>query len=73
MNLKIIKCGTNVRAGNIAGKITAAVIRFDKVQYEFSYWDNDMRYQQIWLHRDEFVVDETEKTNIGFKQTIKQV
>lgn len=63
-NIKIRHCGSVVKTkiGSIEGMITCASIRFDKVQYEISYFVGGDQ-KSIWMNEDEF-------ETIGGKQTI---
>ena len=64
-------CGTMVKTklGGITGMITAYTIRFEKVQYEISYF-YDGKEEAVWMHEAQFIVEKTEKQSIGFKQVI---
>lgn len=66
----MVSCGTTVetKIGKHVAIITAACIRFDKVQYELSYFYNG-DYKTVWLHRAEFDLRETDqiKSAIGFQ------
>lgn len=60
-------CGTIVITviGSIKGMITAFIIRFDKVQYEISYF-HDGEEKTVWMHEKQFSTEGTKKA-IGFK------
>jgi hypothetical protein len=63
----VYKCGIKVITviGNIEGMITGVSIRFEKVQYEVSFfYDGEQRC--YWMHEQEFITNE-EKVKIGFK------
>ena len=64
--LLLFPCGTFVRSkyGNIEGMITAQSLRFDKVQYEVSYFNNGEQ-KGIWMNENEFTTD-VKKYAIGF-------
>lgn len=66
--MQIIKCGSKVRTkiGTIDAIITAAVIRFDRVQYELSYFSNG-EYKNIWMDIMEFDHGDADVVEIGFK------
>lgn len=67
--LKIIDCGTCVitKSQGIDAIITAINIRFEKVQYEISYFYNG-DYKSVWLNENEFEFETKEaKNKIGFK------
>ena len=63
----LIPCETIVKSkyGNIEGMITCQNIRFDKVQYEISYF-NDGEQKTVWMNEGEFETD-VKKQSIGFK------
>lgn len=67
MVIKIIPCGTLIKTvyGNIEGMITCCDIRFNKIQYEISYFLNGEE-QTIWMHEEQFETNK-EKIKIGFK------
>jgi len=69
MNNQEIKCGANatLKIEKIKGMITGICTRFDKDQYEFSYFYNG-DIKTIWLNKNEFIVEEIKATNIGFSQ-----
>lgn len=64
--LFLFPCGILVRSkyGNIEGMITAQSLRFDKVQYEVSYFNNGEQ-KAIWMNENEFTTD-VKKYAIGF-------
>lgn len=64
--LLLFPCGTLVKSkyGNIEGMITCQNIRFDKVQYEVSYFNNGEQ-KAIWMNENEFTTD-VKKYAIGF-------
>ena len=67
--MELIKCGTKVTTviGEISGIITAICVRFDKVQYEFSYFVNG-EYKNIWIDSCEFIVSGNYNVvKIGYK------
>lgn len=62
-----IKCGDTVilKTGNITGMVTGICIRFDRVQYEFSYfYSGDIR--TAWISENEMTVNPEDKQAIGF-------
>lgn len=61
--MNLIKCGSEVRTkmGKVTAMITAVNIRFDKVQYELSFFVND-KIETIWMNENEFIID-SEQTN----------
>lgn len=67
MGVKIIKHGSLAltKLGNIEGIITATCIRFNKVQYELSYFCNG-EYKCIWMDESEFTVDKKTLIKVGF-------
>lgn len=70
--IELFPCGTMVKTlvGQIDGMITASVIRFDKVQYEISYF-HDGEEKTVWMHEQQFTSN-AEKQSIGFKQQLLQ-
>ncbi len=64
---KVYKPGTKAitNIGEIAGIITAVSVRFDSVNYEFSYF-NAGDYKSCYLNESEFTVIEDTKIKIGF-------
>lgn len=64
--LLLFPCGTLVRSkyGNIEGMITAQNLRFERVQYEVSYFNNGEQ-KAIWMNENEFTTD-VKKYAIGF-------
>ena len=68
MEIKMIKCGTHVQTvlSEIKGIITAISIRFNRVSYEISYFNNNT-YTSIWIDESEFkVINKKAKNNIGY-------
>ena len=65
--LFLFPCGATVKTkyGAIDGMITAQSIRFDKVQYEISYF-NSGDQKTIWMNENEFETN-AEKRAVGFK------
>jgi hypothetical protein len=65
--LMLFPCGTTVttKYGRIEGMITAQSIRFDRVQYEISYFDSG-DHKTVWMNEFEFET-EADKKSIGFK------
>ena len=61
-------CGAMVKTklSNIEGMITCQSIRFDKVQYEISYFNNGEQ-KTVWMNENEFETN-TERKMIGFVQ-----
>jgi hypothetical protein len=68
MEMTLIKCGTKAltKMGHIEGIVTAISIRFNRAQYELSYFHNG-EYKTMWMDESEFDVDINEKVTIGFK------
>lgn len=67
--MKIFKCGTRVKThiGNQEAIITAANIRFNRVAYELSYFNNG-EYKTCWCNDSEFdPCVNYEKNSIGYK------
>jgi len=66
--MNIIKHGQKAvtKISNIEGIITATIIRFENIIYEFSYFNNN-EYKQIWVTESEIEVKELEKRKIGLK------
>lgn len=67
--MKIYECGSKATTiiGEIKGIVTAILIRFGKVQYEFVYFDKGKR-QSEWVEECELMFDESsERTSIGYK------
>lgn len=68
--MKVIKCGTGVQLihGNIEGMITAFVVRFDKVEYEVSYFDSTKNeVVKTWVNEAEILDGTKNRVTIGFK------
>ena len=70
MSKKIISlfpCGIKVRMilSGIEGMITCSSIRFDKVQYEVSYFIEG-KHETVWMNENEFETN-NQKVKIGFK------
>ena len=65
--LFLFPCGAMVKSkyGSIEGMITAQSIRFDKVQYEISYF-NSGDQKTVWMNENEFETN-VEKRAVGFK------
>lgn len=69
MDIKTYKCGSKAKTvlGEIQGIITAILIRFGKVQYEFVYFTDGKRYSE-WMEQCELDFDESsERITIGYK------
>lgn len=67
--MEVYKCGTKVSLTfnhDSDGVITAVSIRFERVVYEVSYFNNG-EYKQVWLDKCEFGILNGEKNRIGFK------
>ena len=66
--LLLFPCGTLVKSkyGNIEGMVTCQNLRFDKVQYEISYFNNGEQ-KAIWMNENEFTTD-VKKYAIGFSK-----
>lgn len=67
--MEIYKCGTlvTVKLANIKGMITCCSIRFDKVNYEITYFEGLLQ-RTIWVYETEFELNESETQKIGFKK-----
>ncbi len=67
MTVEVFASGTMVKTklGSITGMITASVIRFDKSQYEISYF-HDGEEKIVWMNEAQFTT-EANKLKIGFK------
>lgn len=67
--IEVYECGTWVttKIGNICAIITANCVRFEKVQYELSYFHNGER-KEVWVDEREFSTDANKKPLIGFKK-----
>jgi hypothetical protein len=65
--IELYSCGTivKIKLTDIQGMITCASIRFDRVQYEVSYFYSGEQ-KTLWLNENEFDT-ETNKQKIGFK------
>ena len=65
--MNIYPCGTTVKTkiGSINGMITCCSIRFDKANYEITYFVN-MEQKTMWMSEQEFETSGT-KTPIGYK------
>jgi len=65
--ISVYPCGTKVNLvmGNIQAMITGVSIRFDKVNYEVSYF-NGLEQKCIWVYEQEFTTDVKTK-NVGYK------
>lgn len=65
--IKIIKCGTMVTTviGKIQGQITGVNIRFDRIQYEISYYNNG-EIQTQWMNENEFNCNQSTKQTLGY-------
>lgn len=68
-HLEIYSCGiiVNIKLTDIKGMITCISIKFDKVQYEISYFYLGEQ-KIVWLDENEFETNEN-KYKIGFKKT----
>lgn len=66
--IKIYNCGTEVitKIGKVKAIITAVSIRFGRVQYEISYFNNGER-KDPWLNENEFTTSAVKNLSIGFK------
>jgi effector-binding domain-containing protein len=69
--MKVFRCGLNVitRNGSIKAIITGINIRYERVNYEISYFFDGI-YKSVWLDQDEFHVIAKQKDvylTIGFK------
>jgi len=66
-----IQCGHTVmlKIEKIKGMITGICIRFDRIQYEFSYFHNgDIKI--IWLSENEFDQIVEKETAVGFNRSL---
>ena len=68
MTISVYPSGTIVKMklADLDGMITCSAIRFDKVQYEVTYF-NKGAYETVWMNENEFETN-THKNRIGFKQ-----
>ena len=68
MEMIVIKCGTKAltKMAHIEAIVTAISIRFNRAQYELSYFHNG-EYKTMWMDESEFDIDPIEKVTIGFK------
>jgi len=66
--IKCVPCGTIVRAvyGNIEGMVTCISIRFGRVSYEVSYFNNGDS-KTVWMHESEFSAV-NERISVGFNK-----
>lgn len=66
--MEILKCGLEVELKNtkIIAIITACCIRFDKVNYEVSYF-NGLEYKSIWVNEKEFNAENKLTDKLGYK------
>ena len=67
--MEVYKCGTKATTiiGNISGLITGLNIRFKRVVYEFSYF-NDGKHYEVWLDECELTFNKSVKQiTIGYK------
>ncbi len=67
----VIKCGAKAttKMAHIEAIVTAVVIRFNRAQYELSYFHGG-EYKTMWMDESEFDIEESEKTKIGFRRKI---
>ena len=63
----VIKCVTLVTTvlSNTQGFITAVTIRFDRVVYEITYWNNG-EFKTVWMNEGEFETTVESMRRIGF-------
>lgn len=69
MKIKIIECGTTVRPKllKVDAIITAICIRFERVTYEISYFNNG-EYKTVWLSESELnTVTVGKDFKVGYK------
>ena len=66
--MEVLRCGLFVviKLANIKGMITCSSVRFDKVSYEVTYFDGEIK--TAWLNEFEFEVSVPEVQKIGFKK-----
>ena len=67
--MEVYMCGVKAKTvlGEIEGIITAILIRFGKIQYEFVYFKDSKRYSE-WMEQCELKFDESsERIRIGYK------
>jgi hypothetical protein len=66
--MEILKSGTLVttNSSQIKAIVTGACIRFEKVNYEISYFYNG-EYKTAWLNENEFSVENAVTEKIGYK------
>ena len=67
-NIEVYECGSNctTKIGKIEGIITGVNIRFERVIYEFSYFNNG-EHKSVWLEECELDCSECSTNKIGFK------
>lgn len=64
--IEAFKCGAEVttKLSSVKGMITCIAIRFDKITYEISYFNNGDQ-KCVWMNEAEFNTEEI-KTKIGY-------
>ena len=68
-DVEVYTCGSKATTvlGAIEGIITAVLIRFGKIQYEFVYFKDAKRYSE-WMEECELKFEESgDQTKIGYK------
>lgn len=68
-NMKVYKCGSKAITvvGEIEGIITGINIRFERIQYELSYFQKG-EHKSTWLEECEITCKVKERNIIGFKK-----
>ena len=67
--MEVYKCGSKAKTalGGIKGIVTAILIRFGKIGYEFVYFNDGKRLSE-WVEECELIFDESsERITIGYK------
>ncbi len=66
-DIEIYECGSKATTvlGGIEGIITASLIRFEKVQYEFVYFKDAKRYSE-WMEECELKFGDKKRITVGY-------
>jgi hypothetical protein len=68
--MDVIECGREAKTklGQKDALITAVCIRYEKITYELTYFNNG-KFDTVWMHETEFILKEKNtKTKIGFDE-----
>lgn len=65
--MKVLKCGTKAKFGEIEGTICSIEISYSNVVYKFAYFDLDLNYKTLWVSEEELILNMPKKQMIGFK------